>query len=405
MDAIRSKIGCAEANPFPIGAKGNDSWEIAGFVACRALQCAPPVPKAWIAIAWRTIRLMNGLQRIRKVLNGDAPDRTPVFPLVHYGTAHAGGVKIRDFATDARINARCLIHAFLECGYDGVHPAIAVSVEGEAVGGRVTYPEDNVPFVAEPFLKTADIDRLEMPDPNITPPMSRIVESTRICAAEIGTEAYIAPILMGPLNCASQIRGVQNLMFDLIDRPSFAEELLGFTTELGLRYGKALIDAGAHGIFMGEAICSPAFISPAFYRRFVLSRQRRLIEDLLEYGAESVILHICGDTRQIMEAYAAGTGASIIDLDWQVDVAETLASKVFENLPTLVRGNLNPAAVLFTGTPQDVLEASRRLIESVGTATRFILGSGCTMNPDSLPANARAMVTAAEVYGRFPGQD
>lgn len=347
---------------------------------------------------------MTGLERIRKVLNGELPDRTPVFPLVHYGTAHAAGYTIRDFSTDAKINAQCLIHGYRTCGYDGVQPAVAVMVEGEAVGGRAEYPEDNVPFIKEVFLKTPDLDLLDMPDPYKAGTMPLIIESTRICAEEIGDESYISPIIMGPLNSASQIRGVENLMFDFVDRPPFVEELLDFTTELGIRYGKALLDAGAHGCFIGEAICSPAFISPDYYRRYVVMRQKTLIESLMAHGAESIILHICADTMPILKEYAVDTGTSIIDLDWMVDVAEALDDTALKNSSTLVRGNLNPAGELFTGTPQEVMEASRRLIQAVGKTHRFILGSGCTMNPDSLPERARAMVDAAERYGVFDSQ-
>ena len=219
--------------------------------------------------------------------------------------------------------------------------------------------------------------------------------------AEIGTEAYIVPSIMGPLNSAGQIRGVETLMMDFFDRPEFVHDLLQFTTEMGIRYGKALLDAGAHGIFIGEAMCSPAFISPAFYRQFVLSHEKRLIEVLLRYGAESTILHICADTTPIMEPYAVETGTTIVDLDWQVNVAGILDSPEMRQAKTLVRGNLDPARELLTGTPKDVMAASRKLIESVGKNTRFILGPGCAMNPDSLPENCRAMVEAAELYGRF----
>jgi hypothetical protein len=155
------------------------------------------------------------------------------------------------------------------------------------------------------------------------------------------------------------------------------------------------------GIFIGEAMCSPSFISPAFYRQFVLSQQQKLIGALLKYGAESTILHICANTVPIMRPYAVETGTTIVDLDWQVDVAETLNSVEMRQTKTLVRGNLDPANELLRGNPQDVLDASRKLIESVGKNTRFILGSGCAVNPDSLPANCKAMVEAAERYGRF----
>jgi uroporphyrinogen decarboxylase len=345
---------------------------------------------------------MNGLERIRKVLKHEQLDRVPVFPLVHFGTAHVGGAKIGEFSTDGKTNAHCLITAYRKCGYDGVHPGVDVTVEGEAVGSKVEYPEDNIPFVVESFLKTPDLNKLEMPDPHKAGRMPMIIESTRICSEEIGQEAYICAVIMGPLNCASQIRGVESLMFDFIDRPEFVEEFLDFTTELEIRFGKALLEAGAHSFIIGEALCSPAFISPQFYRRFVVPRQKKLISALLDYGAESTILHICADTSSIMEDYAVKTGTTVVDLDWQVDMGWALNLPDMKKAGVAVRGNLNPAGRLLSGTPKDVMNEAKGLIEKAGKEGRFILGSGCDINPDSLPANVRAMVEAAKQFGRYP---
>jgi uroporphyrinogen decarboxylase len=345
---------------------------------------------------------MNGLERIRKVLKSEQPDRVPVFPLVHFGTAHVGGVKIREFSTDGKTNAHCLITAYRECGYDGVHPGVDVTVEGEAAGSKVEYPEDNIPFVVETFLSSPDLDKLEMPDPNKAGRMPMIIESTRICAQEIGDEAYVCSVIMGPLNCASQIRGVENLMFDFIDRPDFVNEFLDFTTELEIRFGKALLDAGAHSFIIGEALCSPAFISPQFYRRFVVPKQKSLISALLDYGAESTILHICADTSSIMEDYAVNTATTIVDLDWQVDVAQALDLPSVKKAGVAARGNLNPAGKLLSGTPEDVMQEAKALIERTGRSGRFILGSGCDINPDSLPANVGALVEASKRFGQYP---
>lgn len=345
---------------------------------------------------------MNGLQRIRKVLKFEEPDRVPVFPLVHFGTAHVGGVKIKEFATDAKKNADCLISAYKMCEYDGVHPGVDVTIEGEAVGSKVEYPEDNVPFVREPFLTLANINELEMPDPHKAGRMPMVIESTRMCAQKIGKEAYICSVIMGPMNCASQIRGVEQLMYDFTDRPDFVEELLNFATELEIRFGKALIDAGAHSFIIGEALCSPSFVSPQLYRKYIVPRQRKLISALFHSGAESTFLHICANTSPIMEDFAGNTGTNVVDLDWQVDMAwaKNLAST--KKAGVSVRGNLNPAGKLFFGTPKDVINECKMLIEKCAKGGRFILGSGCDVNPDSLPNNLKAMMEASKRFGRYP---
>lgn len=345
---------------------------------------------------------MNGLERIRKVLKFEDPDRVPVFPLVHFGTAHVGGVKIKKFATDAKTNADCLITACRVCGYDGVHPGVDVTIEGEAVGSRVECPEDNVPSVREPFLRSADIDKLEMPDPYKAGRMPMVIESTEICAQEIGEKAYICSVIMGPMNCASQIRGVEQLMYDFADRPDFVEELLDFATELEIKFGKALIDAGAHSFIIGEALCSPAFVSPQLYKKYIVPRQKKLISALFDYGAESTILHICADTSPIMKDYAGNTGTNMVDLDWQVDMTAAKNLPSTKKAGVTVRGNLNPAGKLLTGTPEEVINECRVLIEKTAKGGRFILGSGCDVNPDSLPENLKAMVEASKRFGQYP---
>ena len=344
---------------------------------------------------------MNGIERLRKVINGETPDRVPVFPLVHFGTAHVGGVTIKQFSTDAATNAQCLITAAKQCGYDGIHPGVDVTIEGEAVGSKVEYPDDNIPFVVENFLKTPEINKLSMPNPHTAGRMPMVIESTRICAREVGDELYVCSVIMGPMNCASQIRGVENLMFDFMDRPQFAEELLDFCTEVEIMFGKELINAGAHSLIIGEALCSPAFISPKLYREFIVPRQKRLIAALFEHGVESTFLHTCADISQIAEDYAVHTGTNGVDIDWQVDMKWLLNHPVIKEAGTAARGNLNPAGVLLTGKPDDVLQESKALIEQCMDTKKFILCSGCDMNPDSLPDNAAAMVEASKRYGVY----
>lgn len=344
---------------------------------------------------------MNGLERLRKVIDGETPDRVPVFPLVHFGTAHIGGVNIKQFSTDAATNAKCLITAAKECGYDGIHPGVDVSIEGEAVGSKVEYPEDNIPFVVENFLKTPDMNKLSLPDPHKAGRMPMIIESTKICAQEVGDELYICSVIMGPMNCASQIRGVETLMFDFMDRPEFAGELLDFCTDLEIMFGKELIDAGAHSLIIGEALCSPAFISPKLYHDFVVPRQEKLIAALFEHGVESTFLHTCADISRIAEDYAVRTGTNAVDIDWQVDMKWLLNLPAMKKAGTAARGNLNPAGALLAGTPDDVAEESKALIEQCKDTKKFILCSGCDINPNSLPDNVAAMVEASKRYGVY----
>lgn len=230
--------------------------------------------------------------------------------------------------------------------------------------------------------------------------MPVIIESTRIVAKEVGEKVFIASLIMGPLNCAAQIRGIENLLLDFYDRPAFVEELLSFTVQLGGAYGKALIEAGANCIQIGEALSSPTVISPSFYRNFVRDKERKLIQDLHACGAENTILHICGNISKILED-CASTGADIIDIDWMMDISGVIEAKAIRDAKITARGNLNPIGVLLSDTPEDVFFESKKLIEKNIEKGRFILSAGCNMQPGSVPENVRAMVKAAEMFGNY----
>jgi uroporphyrinogen decarboxylase len=343
---------------------------------------------------------MNGRERIIAVVEGRIPDRIPVFPNIHFGTAHFGGMTLKEFATDAKKNAACLLKAYKEFKYDAIKVGSDVAVEGEAVGSIVQYPEDNVPMMKEPFLKEARVDALRVPDPHRDGRMPMFIESTSIISQEVGNEAFISSLVQGPLNCASQIRGTENLFLDFYDHPDFVNELLSFSVQIAIEYGKALINAGADCIIIGEALCSPSVISPSFYQEFVLEKDKELIKALRELGAKNVILHVCGNIRKILK-YIAETGTNIIDLDWQMDVSEVLETKEIKDAGITVCGNLNPAGVLLADNPEEVILEVKKLIEENKEKGRFILSAGCNMSTDSVPNNLRAMVEAADRFGWY----
>ena len=341
---------------------------------------------------------MTGLERVRAALDFGEPDRVPVYPLMHFASAKVIGIKIKEYATSAERMAESLIAAYRRYGYDGVHPGSDVSIEGEAVGSKLRQPEDATAFLVEPILQDpSDLDKLKVPDPHKDGRMPVIVNATKICSERIGKEAFITPGMMGPWNCASQIRGVEQLMFDMYDRPDFVRKLLDFVEELLFEYGKALIDAGAMMVLLGEALCSPNFISPKQYRGIIVPYQKRIVKKLMDYGVKYTLMHICGNIHPIMEDIAS-TGCKVVDIDWQVDIRKM--TKQLDR-KAAARGNLNPSGSLLMGTPEDVMRESRKVIEEAAGWRGLILGSGCDIARDTPAENLSAMVEASKKYGRY----
>ena len=92
---------------------------------------------------------LTSLERVRKTLRGEATDRIPVVPILHYATARLVGATIRQFGTDADVMSRSLVAGQRRYGYDGIQVSLSVAVEAEALGSLAVQPEDAIPYVAE----------------------------------------------------------------------------------------------------------------------------------------------------------------------------------------------------------------------------------------------------------------
>jgi uroporphyrinogen decarboxylase len=333
---------------------------------------------------------VNSLERVRSALSGGIADRVPVVPMIVSGTARWAGVPVSRYAADPVVMADCLMSAQHRAGYDGIHVSLNVSVEAEALGALIEQPLDELPHVVAPLLaEPADLIRLKIPDPRTDGRLPVFVEATRIVARDVGDSVLIVPNIRGPMSMASQLRGVEQLLMDLIDAPDFVADLLAFCAEVGVVFGAALSQAGGHAIMLGDALCSPASISPTMYRRVAQSVHAEMVRRLHEDGAGTVIMHVCGDTRPIIADLAA-TGADMLDLDTAVPLDE---ARALAGPHVGLRGNVSPS-FLYGATAPDVLEVARRTI-AAGGSPRFVLGTGCEVPIGTPIENVIAMVDAS----------
>ena len=129
------------------------------------------------------------------------------------------------------------------------------------------------------------------------------------------------------------------------------------------------------------------------FRQFALEHERTLTRQVQDQGIPFSI-HICGDTTDILEDMAS-TGARVLELDWQVDMAR--AAEIVGGKATLM-GNINPSDPLVSGSPSDIDMKAREVIRKT-RGRNLILSSGCAMGSNTRPENRTALVEAAKRYG------
>jgi uroporphyrinogen decarboxylase len=333
---------------------------------------------------------MNGIERINAAVSFGEPDRVPVIPQVFGHAACLSGVSLRDYVRDGELLARCQIQALKRYGYDAVFALMDTSVETEAAGSVLTYPQDLYPYVKTYALKdAAGIEGLAAPDPFNDGRMPELLKAVRTLRREVGDDVLVVGCVLGPMTVAMQLMGAEMALYLAIDHPERFERLLDFAAGIAIRFGVAQIEAGAHLPIVFDPSASPAVIPPQFFREFELPRLRKLFTALKEAGGAANWLHIAGPAAPIFPFYPQA-GVDIANFDYCVDPLEAQQA-----LPrTCLDGNIKPLSFV-DGTPDTIADESSGLLNRFAHRGGFILSSGCEIPPEAKPENVAAMVSAA----------
>jgi uroporphyrinogen-III decarboxylase len=151
-----------------------------------------------------------------------------------------------------------------------------------------------------------------------------------------------------------------------------------FVLQVGLRFGQAQVDAGADLIGVGDPAAS--LVGPRIYEKIVWPYEKRLVEGLHAMGAR-VRLHICGDTRSILAAMGR-LDCEIVDIDSMVPLSDARAAMGPDQI---LLGGLDPVRLLQNCTPEQVAAAVAECHSLAGS--RYIVGAGCEVPPDTPPQN------------------
>jgi len=325
---------------------------------------------------------MTPKERIYAILRGGSYDRPAVTPILMAWAANFIGRTYRDYYLDGDVLVEAQLAAAGAFNLDQVSAISDPWREASAYGMVFDYPPDGVGRPKEVLLRTReDISKLKQIDVENSERTKQRIESVCKMAARVGRTHSVLGWVEGPLAEYGDLRGVENAMLDLIDRPDIFVKAGAIIIENAIAFAVAQIKAGADMVGIGDSAAS--LISPAMYADLVLPLERKLIGAIHEAGAAAK-LHICGNISNIV-GYMAKTGTDIIDVDWMVSLSK---ARELAGPQVTLCGNFNPAGVLFEGSPQDVADAARACLKAV--PSRFILMPGCEVPPGTPETNLRA---------------
>jgi MtaA/CmuA family methyltransferase len=331
---------------------------------------------------------VNSLERVRRRLRGEPVDRRPNLDIYMQRAAHHVRRPLSRFYLDHRVLVEANLAVLEAFDLDIVQTISDPYREASDLGLDVEWPEDSLPFRRAILLvEPGDAASLRLVAPEDGRRMSDRIDAVRLLRERVREDVPVMGWVEGAFALATDLRGDTNLLLDIHDRPEWLKALLDRLVEVGVAFARAQLSAGAHVVGLGDSMGS--LVSPRQYRELVLPYEQRVFAAVREAGAIPR-LHICGDTNHLLRDMAA-SGASIVDLDWMVDLRK--AAAVFGPSGPAPCGNFDPVAVMLQGTPQEVAAAVRGCAAAAGP--RHFSAAGCEVpdgtREENLLAHARAL--------------
>jgi len=335
---------------------------------------------------------MTSRERVLAHLAGRPVDRLPLMPITMMFACDQIGARYRDYCTDYRVMVEAQIRTAEAFGFDYVNSMSDPAREAADCGAVVEYFDQQPVALVEDQALLADKTRLaslKIPDPLGGGRMHNSLKGLALYKERVGKEMIVEGWVEGPVAEGADLRGINTLMLDFFDDPVFVRDLFAFVIEMELRFAREQLKVGADLIGVGDAAAS--LVGPDIYDEFVWPYEKKLVDGIHALGGK-VRLHICGNTRRILEGMGK-LGCEIVDLDSMAPISEARQQM---GPKTILLGNLNPVAVLRNGDAAGVTAAIAECHRQAGAP--FIVGAGCEVPRDTPAENLRALCAYAHTH-------
>lgn len=329
---------------------------------------------------------MNGYERIMNTIKGEDVDRTSVWAFVMAFSAKYANIPYSQFASNYKKLVEAQSKTVEAFDLDAIPVDSDAYREASACGAVLEYPEDDLPIIKVPAIQKKEEFNFKIPDISTSLRLVDKIEGVRRLKEIYNKEKAIVGWIEAPLQSASTIYDLNNLMMDFYCDTNFVTELLDFSMELGVQFAKEQVKAGADIIGIGDAVAT--MVSPELYEKYVLPYTRKLVEKIRNSVDCILKYHVCGDSNHLLP-YIKEIGFDIVNVDYKVDMKK--AFETLENIST-VKGNVDPVNCLLKGNEKIIKEEVDKIL--VIKKGNFILSPGCEVPKNTPHENLHALVNS-----------
>lgn len=191
------------------------------------------------------------------------------------------------------------------------------------------------------------------------------------------------------------LRGLDNLLVDMVSEPEMAAFLLDQFTDFYVAYFDRMFTAAPGRIDLLRiaddlGMQDRLLISPGLFAQYVAPRLRRLVDMAHQHGVK-VMFHSCGAIMPLIDEIIA-VGVDVLDpLQVTAQGMDPATIKARFGNRICLHGAIDTQYLLPRGSPDDVRRAAREMMDILGRGGGYILSPSHVLQSDVPTANILAL--------------
>lgn len=345
---------------------------------------------------------MNSFERVAAVLSRRQPDRVPVYPIMCGISRKLVGADYPTWSTDAEVCAAGFLKTAEEFDIDCIVTLIDLSVECDAWGQKLIFPESEAahPDHSDMVIKEIeDYEKIQKVDYRQSKRMMMHIDVVKRLAAEVKGKLPIVAFVFGPLGTLSMLRNQQDMYMDLYDDPDAVKDACWHVAETLADYVGALCDAGADAIMWDTLFASGSIMSKAMWKEMESEQMSMLAKVVRDHGCINLI-HNCGQKIYFDVQIEAVQPAGISFLYPPDDCKDFAECKEKYGDKVALIGAVTPANAVI-GTDEEWDKLCTDQIDAMAKGGGFMLATGCEYPANASFDRARRMIGIAKTYGAY----
>lgn len=190
---------------------------------------------------------------------------------------------------------------------------------------------------------------------------------------------------------AWSMRGMENLLIDMKENPSFVHELLDAITDFNITIIRNSTKFPIDGFYFGDDWGQQRglIMGPVLWREFIKPRLKRMYDEVHKANLP-VFIHSCGDVQELFPELIE-LGVNVFN-PFQPEVMDIYEMKKKFGDKLTFYGGISVQRLLPFGTPEEVRQETRKILREIGKGGGYIASPSHAIPKDVPVENILALI-------------